>query len=306
MTDFQLGLIVIGALAVAGVLAYNRLQERSARRQAQRSFAAPHADALMQEPSERREPTLGPAFEPVARRAQPDEPAVPDGLTDYVIDLALPEGVSGASLMEHWDALERRFGRRSLLAGGEAGELRRFSPGDSGRWTRIQAALQLVSRAGVVGDAELIEFRSAVESLAARIGASVAAPEMRPALDAARELDRVCAETDIQIALHVAGVAPAQAPEVAGEPFQVTRREDRLTLTLDVARTPDPLRGFQSMARSARQLAASLGGRLVDDKGNAVDERALGAIEVEVEAVRQTLARHGIEPGSPLALRLFS
>jgi hypothetical protein len=98
----------------------------------------------------------------------------------------------------------------------------------------------------------------------------------------------------------------AQAPEVAGEPFQVTRREDRLTLTLDVARTPDPLRGFQSMARSARQLAASLGGRLVDDKGNAVDERALGAIEVEVEAVRQTLARHGIEPGSPLALRLFS
>ena len=66
-------------------------------------------------------------------------------------------------------------------------------------------AFQLVSRAGVVPEPELIEFRSAVENLAATLGARVSAPGMREALQAARELDGACAEADIQVALHVVG-----------------------------------------------------------------------------------------------------
>ena len=46
--------------------------------------------------------------------------------------------------------------------------------------------------------------------------------------------------------------------------------------------------------------------RLVDDRGNVLDERALASIGAQLEAVRQTLASRGIETGSPLALRLFS
>ena len=57
MTDLQLGLGVIGAIAVAAVLIYNRLQERGARREAERAFGAGHADVLL---DERREPTLEP------------------------------------------------------------------------------------------------------------------------------------------------------------------------------------------------------------------------------------------------------
>ena len=34
MTDLQLGLLIIGAVAVAGVLVYNRAQERATRRDA--------------------------------------------------------------------------------------------------------------------------------------------------------------------------------------------------------------------------------------------------------------------------------
>jgi hypothetical protein len=60
------------------------------------------------------------------------------------------------------------------------------------------------------------------------------------------------------------------------------------------------------MARAARHLAAARGGRLADDNGNAVDERSLAAIGAELEAVRQALLARGIEPGGPLALRLFS
>jgi FtsZ-interacting cell division protein ZipA len=60
------------------------------------------------------------------------------------------------------------------------------------------------------------------------------------------------------------------------------------------------------MARAGRSLAEAHGGRLVDDRGNALDERSLAAIGAQLEAVRQALAGRGIETGSPLALRLFS
>ena len=106
------------------------------------------------------------------------------------------------------------------------------------------------------------------------------------------------------MALHV--VAESIEPELGEQPFQVVRREDGVTLVLDVALTPDLSRSYEAMARTGRSLAASHGGRLVDDRGNALDERSLAVIGAQLEAVRQTLAGHGIETGSPLALRLFS
>lgn len=270
---------MLGVVALVGVLAYNWLQERSARRQAERDFASRHVDVLLDQEA-RREPTLQ---APPSKRPEPQPGARPDARVDYVIDIALPGPAAVAALREGWTAIEHRFGRRVLLAV------------DAGS---AQAALQLVSRAGVVGEAELIEFRSDVETLATKAGASVRAPEMRAALDAAQELDRACADADIQVALHV--MAPsADAPEGA---YQVTRRESGLTFTLDVARTPQLDQSYQAMVRAARQC----GGKLVDDNGTTLDDRALASIGAQLEAVRQELAGRGIETGSPLALRLFS
>jgi len=200
---------------------------------------------------------------------------------DYAIDIMLAQPTP--EILEGWSAIEQRFGRRVLLAAGK----------DDRTW-----------RAGVVSDAELIEFRSAVETLGAKLGATVSAPEMRHALEAARELDRACADSDIQVALHVIG--GNISPELGEQPFQVVRREDGVTLMLDVALTPDLGTSYEAMARAGRSLAAAHGGRLVDDRGNALDERSLAAIGAQLEAVRQTLAGRGIETGSPLAQRLFS
>lgn len=273
--------MVLGVVALVGVLGYNYVQERSARRQAERDFASRHADVLLPEPERRQEPTLE------ARRPEPPAGALPDAHVDYVIELALP---AGTVLKEEWAAIDHRFGRRALLAA---------------QGTTALAGLQMVTREGVVSEAELIEFRSEVETLATRVKATVRAPEMRLALEAAQQLDRACADADIQVALHVVGVPGGEAP--AGEhPFQVTRREDGLTLTLDVARTPDLGRSYEAMARAGRQLAAAGGGRLVDDNGAPLDDRALAAIGAQLEAVRQALTARGIEPGGPLALRLFS
>jgi len=282
MTDLQLGLAVIGALAVVAVVLYNRWQERGARRDAERAFGSGHADVLLRE--ERREPTLE------ARRPAPPPGALPAERVDYVVELTLPRPAAPALVHEAWAPVERRFARRVLLAVEER---------------RVRAAFQLVSRSGVVSDAEVLEFRALVETMAAALGARVSAPEMRGALEAARELDRACAEADIQVALHVVGIGTAPARFEAAR-FQATPRADGVTLTLDVARTRDPGSSYEAMARAGRELARTRGGRLVDDAGRELDERALAAVGRELEAVRARLAGWGIEPGSALALRVFS
>lgn len=292
MTDLTLGLALAGGLAVAGVLLYNRLQERAQRRRAERAFDATRPDVLL---DERREPTLGSSgTEPELRELRvggvraPSPNSAPDSRVDYLIELDIPASAQG-SLAEAWRPIAQRFSRRAMLHGSAGGCL---------------AALQLVSRDGVVPEPELIEFRASVEDLASALGARAKAPEMREALQAARELDSACVEADIQVALHVVGVAPEQ--DFSGQPFQAAARADGVTLMLDVARTAEPERSYEAMARAGQALARASGGRLVDDQGRELDERALGLVRSQIEAVRRLLAGHGIEPGSPLALRLFS
>ena len=291
MTDLQLGLLAIGALAVVAVVVYNRWQERSARRNAERAFGSGHADVLLG--GERREPTLPARREPAPETRRPAAtpvPRLPAERVDYVVELTLPKPLPAPVVHEAWAPVERRFARRALLAADQA---------------EVRAALQLVSRSGVVSDAEVLEFRALVETMAAALGARVSAPEMREALEAARELDKTCVDADIQVALHVVGIGTAPA-EFTGQRFQAIAREDGVTLTLDVARTREPRATYEAMARAGRELAETRGGRLVDDTGREIDERALAAIGRELDAVGVRLAGCGIEPGSPLALRLFS
>src|SRR5262249_23546067 len=190
---------------------------------------------------------------------------------------------AAALVQEAWAPVERRFSRRALLLVEER---------------RIRAAFQLVSRNGVASDAEVLEFRSLVETTAAALGARVSAPERRGALEAARELDRACADADVQVALHVVGIgtAPARFDSAA---FQATPRADGVTLTLDVARTRDPGSSYEAMARAGRELARTRGGRLIDDAGHELDERALAAVGPELEAPRAPPARCRLEPRSP-------
>lgn len=266
-------------MAVIAVVVYNRLQEGRVRRSAEQAFGSQHADALLggQKKSSFQEE--------VKRVDNPKTAPAADPRADYVIRL---EG-SAPAIAGGWAPIERRFAQRAMLVPAEGG------------W---QAALQMVSRNGVISEADLLEFRSQVETLAASAGAQASAPEMREALEAAYALDRACAEADVQVAVHVLGV-PQDARAEEG-PFQVVPRADGVTLLLDVPRTRDVARGYEAMVRAGRHLAAAHGGRLVDDNGNSLDDAALAAIGAELDAMRRRMGEMGIEPGSPLALRLFS
>jgi FtsZ-interacting cell division protein ZipA len=325
MTELQIGLIAIGSLVVGGVLVYNRLQERRARRGAENAFSSGHADVLL-------EPVAVTPLEPTrpaARTAEHETRAIPDPRLDYIVELAFEDPAGASQLSDQWKSIERRHAHRALLAGSSDGR----------QW---QAALQLVSRDGPVGEAELIEFRSAVETIAASAGAKVDAPEMRAAVETARQLDQFCSDADIQVVMHVTGGpfagskirAAAEAAGLAleddgrfalrddggqllyalsvreGAPFESATIRDAtpisLSLALDVARAPETHRAFESMARLAHQLSTALGGAIVDDNGSALDDRAIGAIAQQLDTVSAQLEERGLAPGSPSALRLFS
>jgi hypothetical protein len=328
MSELQIGLLAIGVLVVAGVLAYNRVQERGARRGAEQAFRSSHPDVLLDQPGGRREPTIAAAPRP-APAAEPAGAPQPDTRIDYVIGLGFPQPVALPALLDAWRAIERRHARRALLSRNTEG-------------TGWQAALQLVSRDGPVGEGDLIEFRAAIDALAAAHGGTVSAPEMRAAVEAARELDGFCTDADVQVVLHVTGGpfpgtkirAAAEAGGLAlesdgrfalrdeeqrllytlgardGAPFSAETMRDAapsdLTLALEVCRAPDTARTFQSMTRLARQLSSLLGGQVVDDNGNTLDERGMAAIAQQLDAVRAQLEERGIRPGSPAALRVFS
>jgi hypothetical protein len=346
MTELQIGLLAIGALVVIGVLVYNRVQERRARRDTERAFGGPRSDALLEDTAPRAQAGQGAVAAPAAPGPGERAPELPDARLDYIVELSPARPVPPGALIESWRGLARRHAHRAILVGSADGRTwRRPSPGDAAPMTRLRAALQLVSRAGAVSEAELIEFRSGVETLAASVGATVAAPEMRSAVEAARALDAFCAEADLQVVLHV--VAPAAsafsgtgiraAAEAAGLALEqggsfAMRAADgqllytlgardgsrlgaeqlreaslaALSLSLDVPRTPETRRSFESMARLARQLAASVGGQLVDDNDNTLDERAVAAIAAQLDAARTALDERGFAPGSAAALRLFS
>ena len=338
MTDLHLALIGFGVLVVVGVLAYNRIQERAARRRTEQAFPSDRVDVLMAPPgsASRREPLP----DTVARRADggvtsaPED--LPDARLDYVIDLLPRSALSSASLLEAWAGIAGRFGRRALLAVADAPDVwRRPSAGAPGKLHQVRAALQLVTRQGVTGEAELVEFRTAVETLAAAIAASVSAPEMRHALESARTLDRACAEADIQVVMHVvaapgtpldrdaiiaaaaglsiafedetrARVCDAEGRELYALVIETMSSGPTLSVVLDVPRAPALGRTYREMLRAARALADALGATLQDDAQRTLDEAALESIGVELMRVEQSMEGLGVAPGGPLALRLFS
>jgi hypothetical protein len=259
MSTLQLGLLLIGAAVIVGVVVYNRLQERAARREAERAFRSAHSDVLLQPASGRQEPTLESA--PPPHRVLQDD-AMPDSRVDYVINLDTAARVAGSLLLAEWGALEHRFAGRVMLAGTDGEGWRRIVAGDSRSFTALQAALQMVSRDGVAPEAELLEFRALAENLGTRIGATPG-EKCGGALEAARELTAFAPRQISSVALHVTGFTFSEGSDWAQQPFasrparMAARRADASATPSIPARyeaggTPRPSWPQRTAARSRR------------------------------------------------------
>jgi hypothetical protein len=363
MSDLQLSLVVIGLLVIGGVYAFNWVQERRFRRRIGEAFDDKREDALLKtapEASARLEPQIT-----TAPRPQPDrvggggaqhEDGTPsaaspgplefDSLIDYVarIDGAAP---IAERAVEELIARTAACGKPYRIAGfnSQSGEWEDLSRAGRGGPTKLQVAMQLVNRSGLVTPAQLSMFCDAVRHCAEQGSAVVSRPETQAALNAARELDSFCAEVDVAIGANVvaaeggtfAGARIRALAEGMGfrlEPDGVFRFRDAqrqtlftldnnepapflpeqtkslmtrgVTLLLDVPRVPDGLKVLDRMFETGAQLAQALEGSLVDDNHAVLNAAGIARIRQQVAGIYGKMEARGIGAGSVRALRLFS
>jgi hypothetical protein len=212
-------------------------------------------------------------------------------------------------------------------------------PDRFGYYTDALASIQLADRRVCIDEAEIARFVQVVQQLAQTLGADLDLPDPARLVVQAQELDRLCARFDIRIGLTVeSGGTPWTGPQLrnaaqecgftaTGNQRWVRRSEEpapgeqgldlyslqvaspsmtRLALELDIALAPVASRAFASMVDSARDLAAALGGRVVDDNGKPIEAKSVDAIERQLAQVFEEMRAAGVEPGTTRARRLYA
>jgi len=236
MSDLQLGLLVIGAVIVIAVLAYNKWQDLRYRRQAERSFGAGHDDVLLQpaqeaepiepsrpvstvpEPVERIEPGIAasatPAPDPVMERAPAAEPPTQavvektdeawlSEALDYIVVFQCNQPAQASGVIEQAVRLLSKFIHPVLIEGRDEVNATWKSLAHGREYRQMRAGIQLADRRGMISSEELGRFARAVEELAGAIDATVTPNDPAQGMVRAQTLDQLCGEVDIQIALNI-------------------------------------------------------------------------------------------------------
>ena len=211
--------------------------------------------------------------------------------------------------------------------------------------SRVKIGLQLADRSGCIKESQLARFYDLLQGFAEATDADLLLPDRHTALERAVELDQFCAKVDISIGLNVVaqngrffpGTKLRALSESAGlkllgdgafhclnehgeslyslsnheaTPFTAEQIKNLsipgLTLLLDVPRVVSGLRVFDQMLACAKQLAAALDGRLVDDNRTPLNDAGVEKIREQLRAVYALMEQRHISAGSPRALRLFS
>lgn len=228
MSDLQLGLIVIGAVIVAGVYAFNRWQERQLHRRVEQPFAeSAHSgpsdlDVRGLEGDERVEPRFNRAVDAtenasvsavaaeadassaLKRSVDQDIPAVTHTPIDYLCTLNAPVAIP-YDLISELVSAAHTIGKRVTLKAwnDDSGEWHELSLGEPRAITRVVIGLQLADRSGPVNRVQLSTMRDLFRHLAERVGAQFECPDIDSAAQAAAELDQFCAEVDISVGCNI-------------------------------------------------------------------------------------------------------
>ncbi len=278
------------------------------------------------------------------RAAQGTQPQ-PDPEIECVVTIQpvrpVPAGALAAGLRARLGKPLRWFGRRDADA-----PWQRVTGDTPGEFGEFAACLLLADRNGAATRAQIDAFHKVVAELAPHLPAAWSAATVDDEAQRAEELDRLCAELDMQIGLTIQkvdgstiagtklrGVAEASGFRLApsgrfecvqeetgavlytlqdakGEPFTVDALRvasfPGVVLVLDVPRVVDPPRAFDQLKLAAKRMAHTLGGELVDDNQRPLTDAALAAIRTQVGEASELLARAQIEPGSPRAHKLFA
>lgn len=221
MSDLQIGLLMLGVLVVAGVVAFNWHQERQFRRRAEQTFAGSHDDILFERratmsaaavsPQDRRdEIRVEPRIAPMDALGE-SEPAgglplrsgLPQPEIDYIVEIRAGEIIPAEQLAQ----LRRTLAMLGRIINFSGFDFRSESwqplAPDGARYTSVRAALQLVDRSGPLNGEHLQRFGDAVRAAAREMAAIAELPEFAPALEQAADLYRFCEDVDVMVGINV-------------------------------------------------------------------------------------------------------
>lgn len=281
-----------------------------------------------------------PAPPPPRTGVEPESPL--DGAVEYVARLryAQPTGLVFATLLDNLRRISkpiRLFGRR------DDGVWEPVLAHAARPYDTVELSLLLADRSGPVSEVQLDTFCRRLYEFATEHGGAVSCQDKATALDQARILDGFCAEVDMLIGLNIVSSSGldfssqaihelamganliqggdgsyvlrdaqgrtmftlATHDEVMGSDAALQGTQS-LSLLFDVPRVPDGLAAFDRMAGLGFELAARLGGQLVDDGGRPVSRESLAKDRQRLEVIYHRMAQYGIPAGGERALRLFA
>lgn len=261
-----------------------------------------------------------------------------DPLLDYISELRFPAPIFLDKL-----ALPEVSKRVQLIGKTDSGRWQVCDSAHPVRYSELRTGIQLVDRQGVIAEPELLSFCGAISSFAADSRASIAFPDLRQQLSAARDLDHFCAEVDMLIGLSIRAASPFSGNTLAsfaekrglelaadgrfhflsdsgnslftlGLPDErrleartlPTLSLERVTLLFDVPRVAGGLQVFDRAIGFICAFAEEVGGELVDDNQRVLTEKGLASIHGQLQHIYGRMDDRGIAPGSVAALRLFA
>jgi FtsZ-interacting cell division protein ZipA len=232
--DLQIGLVMLGVLVLAAVVAFNWWQERQFRQRGEKAFPGRHDDVLLDQPNLRAapaaasapsqhhsfdepriEPSMEPRLEPLLESA-PEAAArtsagvpkfaagdLPRAEIDYIAEIRVSEFIAVEKLVRMQQSLPGMS--RRILFGGLNSQTKAWEAltPDAARYASVRVALQLVNRSGPVSDQQLREFGDAVRNTASEMAAIADLPDLVPALEQAVALDEFCADVDVVVGINV-------------------------------------------------------------------------------------------------------
>ena len=341
MTEFTLGIALLGGSVLAALVAWNAW---TTRRNTPRQPEAAVAAATVEAPPERTEPTFDEA--PLAPLPVPEKRPGLDALIDVLAPIAVDAPVSGELALSVLPPTRRAGSKPFAIEGRNEATQEWEMPRAGQRYGAFQAGVQLANRNGALNEIEFSEFVMKAQAFADAVGGEPAFPEMRDEVTRARELDQFANAHDAQLGFtlrarnaawspgyvqqsaarlgFVAGAIPGRmvlpasmaggppvlglafAPQaaLADDPAQSAIRD--LTLSLDVPQVPRTEQPFVRMRDAAIALAASMDGLITDDDGRVIPADALDAIGADLEQLYDVLDARDLSAGSPQARRLFS
>lgn len=300
----------------------------------------PAADRAREPVMPRHDPALAAAKMAPPRPTDIGEPTTDllSNEADFIARLALPEIVGGEQLLAiPRDALAL-LRKRVAWVGFDETKARWELIQPAGLYRELRIGMQLADRSGPINATLVDQFRKAVERIADELTAVPEVPAAREAVARAINLDRLGAEVDIQLAVHLAPRHDHFSPEVVRDTalekgFRLASdgvlayhdaAGDRLFfLQMPDARAPDGLppptaccilevpciahgdRAFDRMMAVAQELAEALDALLVDEHRRPVTERFVAPVRQQISQLQGRMAQQGVAAGSSLALRLF-